>query len=81
MLNPLVGSYPTLSPLTSSHRKDALAGLLSVAVVVAEPLPTLRPHLLFRGAIASVTPIGSREVPLPTIVGSDDTVAPNLPVY
>lgn len=53
------------------------AGLLSVAVVVTGPSPTLRPHLLFRGAIFPVEPDGSREVPLPVYPDSDDVVALN----
>ncbi len=50
---PLVGSYPTLSPLTQRRRREDVppwAGLLSVAVVVVRPLPDARPHLRFRGA-------------------------------
>ncbi len=43
----LVGSYPTVSPLTFRLRQ---AGMLSVAVVVAARLPKPRPHLLFREA-------------------------------
>jgi hypothetical protein len=58
--------------------KRTLAGLLSVAVVVTEPCPILRPHLLFRGAIAPTRLPrldGSQEVPLPVLTGSDDAVA------
>ena len=43
----LVGSYPTVSPLTFGKPE---AGMLSVAVVVAARLPKPRPHLLFREA-------------------------------
>jgi hypothetical protein len=49
-----VGSCPTLSPLTTCVRTpssyDGVAGLLSVAVVVACTLRRNRPHLLFRVA-------------------------------
>lgn len=46
------------------------AGLLSVAVVVAPPLPAAHPHLLFREATSPARlpqPAGSREVPLPIV--------------
>ena len=62
---PLVGSYPTLSPLTRTCLRRPLAGLLSVAVVVTMPLPAWRPHLLFREATLPPEEVGSREVPLP----------------
>jgi hypothetical protein len=68
--------YP-FTPYLVGTTVSAPAGLLSVAVVVAGSFPTRRPHLLFHGAIASVYPNGSREVPLPAITGSDDTVALN----
>jgi hypothetical protein len=48
---PLVGSYPTLSPLTRCLAGgEQRAGLLSVAVVVTAQLLTPCPHLLFREA-------------------------------
>ena len=68
---PLVGSYPTVSPLTVRLPEGGrAAGLLSVAVVVAYPVTAMRPHLRFRGATSRrrcVADIAgeSREVPLP----------------
>ena len=64
---PLVGSYPTLSPLTCRAQiLRTAAALLSVAVVVTPPIAVVRPHLLFHGAIVSAVPKRSREVPLLT---------------
>ena len=63
---PLVGSYPTGSPLTSTGM--ALAGMLSVAVVVRPRLSPACPHLRFRGATLPVRGrAGSREVPLDSL--------------
>jgi hypothetical protein len=76
---PLVGSYPTGSPLTGAYR--ALAGMLSVAVVVRTRLSPACPHLLFRGATLFRTRpseldtgwrTGSREVPLDSNLLSSD---------
>jgi hypothetical protein len=66
-----VGSYPTLSTLTYTPF-SAPAGLLSVAVVVASPLPEMRPHFWFRGATFQFCEPGeSREVPLLAKTSSD----------
>ena len=52
---PLVGSYPTVSPLTRRLANgETRAGLFSVAVVVAAQLLAPRPDLLFRQATLSV---------------------------
>jgi hypothetical protein len=62
---PLVGSYPTGSPLTRAHQPRA--GILSVAVVVRTRFSPACPHLLFRGATRPALHggrTGSREVPL-----------------
>jgi hypothetical protein len=73
---PLVGSYPTGSPLAGyplplpcGGEKGAAAGIFSVAVVVRTRLSPACPHLRFRGATLSRpwagpgTGTGSREVP------------------
>jgi hypothetical protein len=63
----LVGSYPTVSPLTpASLPQRAGAGLLSVAVVVSEASRLHCPHFWFRGAplLLNQDRAESREVPL-----------------
>ncbi len=57
----------------------AQAGLLSVAVVVAERLLVRRPHLLFRGATFPAAPGGSREVPLRSPHQGDITATATSP--
>jgi hypothetical protein len=68
--------YP-FTPDRLNALQASSAALLSVAVVVTMPLPALRPHLLFHGAIVLMElprSEGSREVPLPALAGSDDLV-------
>lgn len=55
---PPAGSYPAVSALTSAP-EGALAGMLSVAVVVTRTFPSGRPHLRFHGA-AFPAPRGGR---------------------
>ena len=70
-----------LLPYPFTPGRLAPVGLLSVAVVVATPLPMRCPHLLFRGATALAglpRPGRSREVPLPRDPGSDDPHCPEF---
>ena len=58
---PLVGSYPTVSPLTRRlARWQSAGGTLSVAVVVTAQLLAPRPHLLFREATLPVCEANSQ---------------------
>jgi hypothetical protein len=66
----LVGSYPTLSPLTR-FPMGSLAGLLSVAVVVKLQLLAACPHLLFREATVSLSGPGVGKFLCPILVDSD----------